>query len=907
MKYMKIIILLTFFNNIFSNDLSLCGTIGTPDDIISNIKLYRENYPENMNPNREIHWVPVQFHIVQRNDGSGGLNEIVLSGIIDDLNMDYINANIHFYQHSPVDYILDSEYYNTDGDIEINELKSINGVDNVVDIYSVGSLSTESGALCGISSFTWFGIQGIIVANGCFDRFTVNHEMGHYFNLFHPHEDASGDEFVDGNGCEYRGDGICDTPADPNLSLAGMVNACNYVGNATDPNGQAYDDCQGYELCEYFNGPDVGNIMSYAPDGCVNHFTDEQYIKAENILLSERPNYIMFPNYVEFNLEGMDVLDVVGDGDLVINPHEKIELTVNLNIDESWPISADEIILTLSSSESNIDIQFDQLYVESLSSGESFTNSELPFIIQFSSNIELGDYLFNLNLSYVADNGNNYESNFDIDLNVSLNQAGFPFSTGATVKSSPVVIDIDNDGTNEIIFGSHSGNLNICNVDMENCISYATESQIWGSPAIADIDLDGELEIVFGAVDNNIYILNSLGELEYSYDTGQFFVGTPAIGNIDNDPELEIIIGGFSSSSKLFAFNHDLTHVENFPVEINEKIKEGVALADIDFDNRNEIFFGTESDNFYRVNSDGSIFNNMPLFSADDKITFSPVVIKQSSSDFLVIFGSDDGYLYGISADGSLNFSYSTGDKIKSSASILNMNGVGFIAFGSEDGFLYVIDFEGNDSNGYPVYVGEAIEYSPVIADINNDGVPDIIVVGENSVRFYTVEGQIVASPFELTQTITGNPIVSDLDLDGDLEVFIGTNYNLSGFDKKYSGSIQNYWSMYRGNFFRNGFIDLSTLSSGYSKIDITKDLENPYPNPFNNKISIPINIDKIGSYEMAIYNIKGECLIKEKYIFNSIGSSYIVFDFTSFASGTYFIKKSGIKNSKLNKIILLK
>ena len=87
-----------------------------------------------------------------------------------------------------------------------------------------------------------------------------------------------------------------------------------------------------------------------------------------------------------------------------------------------------------------------------------------------------------------------------------MNQFGFPFESESTVESSPAIIDIDNDGTNEIIFGDYSGNLNICEYDMQNCIQYITDDQIWSSPAIADIDNDGEMEIVIASVDKYIYI-----------------------------------------------------------------------------------------------------------------------------------------------------------------------------------------------------------------------------------------------------------------------------------------------------------------------------------------------------------------------------------------------------------------
>ena len=41
---------------------------------------------------------------------------------------------------------------------------------------------------------------------------------------------------------------------------------------------------------------------------------------------------------------------------------------------------------------------------------------------------------------------------------------GFPFSAGDKIRSSPAVGDVDNDGNNEVVFGSHDGKLYIVNI-----------------------------------------------------------------------------------------------------------------------------------------------------------------------------------------------------------------------------------------------------------------------------------------------------------------------------------------------------------------------------------------------------------------------------------------------------------
>jgi len=80
--------------------------------------------------------------------------------------------------------------------------------------------------------------------------------------VWHTHEDYFGVELVDGSNCQEAGDFICDTPADPKLSLfyEDLYSTCAYENKETDPNGDIYK-------------PDVTNYMSYAPLECLSSFT----------------------------------------------------------------------------------------------------------------------------------------------------------------------------------------------------------------------------------------------------------------------------------------------------------------------------------------------------------------------------------------------------------------------------------------------------------------------------------------------------------------------------------------------------------------------------------------------------------------------------------------------------------
>ena len=154
----------------------------------------------------------------------------------------------------------------------------------------------------------------------------MQHELGHYFDLFHTHQVTNssdstefgvyGSEYVNGDYCDFRGDGICDTPAAPNLTSL-TDESCNYISDSTivDNHGHEYDgeECLAYPPCENYGGPDTRNLMSYTPGNCREHFTYQQNEKIALIALSERSDYLMD---IDPNDDGMiNIMDLV----LIVN------------------------------------------------------------------------------------------------------------------------------------------------------------------------------------------------------------------------------------------------------------------------------------------------------------------------------------------------------------------------------------------------------------------------------------------------------------------------------------------------------------------------------------------------------------------------------------------------------------
>jgi hypothetical protein len=111
------------------------------------------------------------------------------------------------------------------------------------------------------------------------------HEVGHYFDLLHPHETAFGVECpaINEANCTTCGDFLCDTPAEPEPSAYGVdPQSCTPTNLPQPPN----PPCGGNAPYT----PDLTNYMNQKPESalCRNHFTRGQLRRARATLLNLR-------------------------------------------------------------------------------------------------------------------------------------------------------------------------------------------------------------------------------------------------------------------------------------------------------------------------------------------------------------------------------------------------------------------------------------------------------------------------------------------------------------------------------------------------------------------------------------------------------------------------------------------
>jgi hypothetical protein len=232
--------------------------------------------------------VPLAFHVVREDSGSGGISVSQLPEVLAFANAGFKDLNISFCTPGPVDFI-DSSFFLHEIDTlsAIDALRTTHVVSGAINIYFVEELALGRLLLCGISSFTFSDVQGIVMKNACAGSVdnpsTIVHEIGHYFDLFHTHETAFGVECTSGSNCDKAGDLLCDTPADPKLSTTTVTLECEYTGTTPEP-------------CSFGKGPpyepDTTNFMAYGQHICRVHFSALQQEKALATLFNLRPELV---------------------------------------------------------------------------------------------------------------------------------------------------------------------------------------------------------------------------------------------------------------------------------------------------------------------------------------------------------------------------------------------------------------------------------------------------------------------------------------------------------------------------------------------------------------------------------------------------------------------------------------
>jgi len=305
-----------------------------------------------------IYRVPIQFWVYRKKDKTGGANLGELKKLIQDANFYNIQNQTGFLYYMIPDVIyvdknnrqeiyFGSETYFVTRKSSRNNCINVHVIPRLIRLKLLPWKTTKK--VFGSYNTKTHGI--FVMRSG--SNTTLSHEIGHFFSLKHPHEgynkgkgrqeavsrtrQFTGRLFKQGLICETNGDGLCDTPAEPNLQ--------NYVGPNCTFTATSLKDNWGD-----FYQPNTNNIMSYPSDrSCRTQFTEHQ--KAAMLLRAKQYNITNwttgFQNGAQTNFQfNFDIHEPNENmemaGEIIINEaqqhtfHKIFDETTIKDIDQDW-------------------------------------------------------------------------------------------------------------------------------------------------------------------------------------------------------------------------------------------------------------------------------------------------------------------------------------------------------------------------------------------------------------------------------------------------------------------------------------------------------------------------------------------------------------------------------------------
>ena len=855
----------------------------------------------NRTPDDDPVHILVAWHVISSSTGLGNIPDSQIEDAVEILNLRYNEVFNYYFTLDVITRHENDDWFVFEPDEQANQSydeaqmrsSTVTDPEHYYNIWSVLTEAENGYITLGWNYFPFSSAedshwQGTTINYTAWNGGTLEHEAGHYFGLYHTFQ----------GGCSGSNDQVNDTPA---MSEDGIYSC--------DENQDSCPDIEGIDP--------VTNIMNYSD--CNYEFTPGQADRGYAITINYHPglldNEFYLPNLYLDSLSYHND----SDGDGVSNPGDTLE--IRTFVGNQWGVEADSILITFSSQDERLLI-LDSIiqFQESLFPGEISYGSDADFFeVYIQNNSSLGIAMGNLNIT--SGSGlNQYEVDIPIEIQISLNQSGFPYKN-IFFKSSPMVFDMDGDSLKEIYLGSDNGNLYGFNSfgEILDGFPFDVGVDIRSSVAIGDLDNNGVDELIFGSNQGRLYILNREGEQENSFYAPGIIWGTPALADLDNDEDLEIIFTTENSNNgDLYAIHHSGELVEGFPLDIDEKMMVGPAIGDLEGDGVLDIVIVTWEKNIIAIDANGNLKQGFPFLTTKRFNSPATLADLDNNGTLEIIAGNDDGNLHVLNHQGIEIAFFDTGDDIRGGISIADLDDDGSLdlLFVGYDDMIHVWNpIRDEELEGWPINMGDNSLSGPVLADLDNDGDLEVITAMKSGTVFAMHHDGSFFQNFPMNILgVESTPAVDDLDNDGDYELVFGTTQGLQVIDIKSEKGSHSSWKLHRGNLHRSGLYNYSLLSNIESGEFLPKKfLVSPnYPNPFNPITNINIQTAVLSKLEILVYDVSGRLV---KTIINEIKRPNVYsFQWNGLnnkgdlvSTGIYFIQIRSGTNMITQKVALLK
>jgi len=314
-----------------------------------------------------------------------------------------------------------------------------------------------------------------------------------------------------------------------------------------------------------------------------------------------------------------------------------------------------------------------------------------------------------------------------------LDVVGFPFNANSQITTTTAAGDLDGDGDKELVFGTSDGTIYALSKDGTEFLSYSQSKEIIEYPVLYDIDNNGTIEIIFISVNDTTSDLFVL-----SHD-GMIFDGFPltlteivntgaAAADINSNGNGEIVIA--TIDGKVYVIDKFGAILDGFPFNINSAPSGAPTLANIDNEIGLETIIGSETDGIYIISYSAGIVDH---FNVNDNLE-SGVSIGDLNNDGtleLIYITSDQlAHAYDPLVESEIEgWPYQFEDNIFTEPIVCDFDGDNYfeLVTASIGGNIFIINHDGSDYDNFPYISQDSIFVTPSLGDLDLDNDYEII------------------------------------------------------------------------------------------------------------------------------------------------------------------------------------
>jgi len=415
--------------------------------------------------------------------------------------------------------------------------------------------------------------------------------------------------------------------------------------------------------------------------------------------------------------------------------------------------------------------------------------------------------------------------------------------------SSPLIVDLDNDGDNEAVTQTTNGII-VYRHDGIPLTGWpkSPHDVSGGAPVAGNIDGDGDLEIVVSSGGKNITAYHHDGSVVDGWPVQLSLQAYyPILADFDADGCPEVVVGTMDTTPHrrwtnpvpyvlVYAFNGSGSSLPGWPVTIYEDSSyHAVPLAvDLNGDKRMEIVWPT-LDLLFAFNSDGSLVEGWPVSHtagtrpiAGDMDGDGDIEIALNSSAQLEAWHHDGSVVEGWPVKEQLRHSFGspvfadldTDGDLEIIMTISYDNNPQTHVLDYRHG-IHAYHHDGTPVSGLPIAFPdiEWVHY-PMVGDLDGDGKQELLFVlkEESNELIYLCayhQDGLPVKGFPISGHFSGHPTLGDLDGDGDIDILMGGSDSgkrsfrtglLHAFDLTGAYNPSNIdWGSWRHNVWGNG------------------------------------------------------------------------------------------------------